>query len=478
MFLGWWSIYVEPCNTIARLIDSDGILIDEWKWETEKHGDESHRMLLDWSLNNKGSKGMSIGTNDGTTGEWVYPLRNGLIDGILVEASEQAYNLLVDNYKYFKNANTIMTLVTPDGGDIEFFESIDGEGFTNSTSKEHLLNFTNEDNIRSVIKKSISINDLIINNGLKDDIKWLHIDVEGIDDELILSLDFDRIKKPEIIIYETLNLSEERKNKVIEFLHSNGYECKESGWNTIAKINKLNLSLLVHTCDSYEKFWSGMFYTLDFYWDYDKIPVYFANEEKSISDVKFDCKGSDYKPDSRINQILTGRSSDKSGFSTRFIQAISKINTKYVLYMQEDMWLKRSIDINTFEKIIKFMDDNNATSVRLHAKLFYYNSYKIEPTEHIIDGVRMFKNVGDHVLSHNATIWRKDYILKHQRIEEDPWLNEEEGSKRMLEDNDNNYHYNIHWYCQPGIAEKGDFSHEAMVYSHIVDEMMSIKLKY
>jgi hypothetical protein len=48
----------------------------------------------------------------------------------------------------------------------------------------------------------------------------------------------------------------------------------------------------------------------------------------------------------------------------------------------------------------------------------------------------------------------------------------------MLEDNDNNYHYNIHWYCQPGIAEKGDFSHEAMVYSHIVNEMMSMKLKY
>ena len=135
MFLGWWSIYVEPCNTIARLTDSNGDLIDEWKWETEKHGDESHKMLLDWSLNNKGSKGIAIGTNDGSTGEWVHPLRNGLIDGILVEASETAYNLLVDNYKDFKNARTMMSLITPDGGDIEFFESINGEGFTNSTSK-------------------------------------------------------------------------------------------------------------------------------------------------------------------------------------------------------------------------------------------------------------------------------------------------------------------------------------------------------
>ena len=48
--------------------------------------------------------------------------------------------------------------------------------------------------------------------------------------------------------------------------------------NTIR--NKPELSLLVHTCDAYERFWGGMFYTLDSYWDYDYIPVYFANEEK------------------------------------------------------------------------------------------------------------------------------------------------------------------------------------------------------
>lgn len=471
---GWWSVYVEPCNTIARVIDSNNNIVDEWKWETKEHGDYSHTFFLDWCEKNKGAKGIAIGTHDGSTGEWVVPVSNNLIEAYLVEASEKQYNNLVLNYKDKSNAHTIMNLVTKDGKDIEFFESDDG--FTNSTSKEHVLKFSSE--AKSVFKKSISINDLIINCGLKDDIKWLHLDVEGIDDELIMSLDPKLIKMPEVIIYESLNLTTERKNKTIDFLEMNGYSCTESGWNTIATRKKIDLSLLVHTCDNYERFWNGMFYTLDFYWDYDKVPVYFANEEKPMSDIIFNCKGYEYRPDKRIKQILTGKSPDKYGFSTRFIEAIKQIPSKYVLYMQEDMWLKRSLDYKTLESIINFMEENNADSVRLHAKLFYYESYKLEPTDTIISGKRILKNAGGHILSHNATIWRKDYILKHQVPNEDPWSNEIEGSKRMSVDNNNNYHYDVHWYCQPGIADKGEYSPEALIYAHIVDEMKKTELMF
>lgn len=474
MLDGWWSTFLEPCNSIAIIKNSQEQVIKNFTWNTEQHGDLAHKYFLNWCEKNKGAKGIAIGTHDGTTGEWVVPLNDDLIEAYLVEASEKQYGNLVSNYKNKSNAHTIMNLVTKDGKDIEFFESDDG--FTNSTSKEHILKFNHE--VRSVFKKSISINDLIISCGLKDDIKWLHLDVEGIDDELILSLDDTKVKLPDIIIYESLNLTEERKKNVIEFLESKGYSCTESGWNTIAERKNIDLSLLIHTCDAYEKFWNGMFYTLDFYWDYNRIPVYFANEEKQMSNIILNCKGYEYRPDRRIKQILTGKTDDKNGFSTRFIQAVKEIPTKYVLYMQEDMWLKRPLDHKILENIINFMEENNADSVRLHAKLFYYESYKLKPTDTIISGKRIFKNAGGHILSHNATIWRKDYILKHQVPGEDPWSNEIEGSKRMSIDNDNNYHYDIHWYCQPGIADKGEFSQEALVYAHIVDEMKKTELMF
>jgi hypothetical protein len=206
-------------------------------------------------------------------------------------------------------------------------------------------------------------------------------------------------------------------------------------------------------------------------------PVYFANEEKPISDIVINCKGTPYKPDKRINQILTGKT-DKNGFSTRFIKAVKQVPSKYVLYIQEDMWLKRSLDKELLNDLVKFMDEVNADSVRIHAKLFYYDRYLMEPTDYFVKEQRMLKNVGGDILSHNATIWRKDYIIQHQVEGEDPWTNEREGSNRMSLDNNNNYHYNIHWYCQPGMSDNGQESQESVVYGHIVDEMKSMELKF
>lgn len=474
MMDGHWATYVEPCNCIATIKNSKGQILESYTWDTNQHGDQSHKIFLEWCQKNKGSKGISVGTHDGSTGEWVVPIKNGLIEGYLVEASQKQFSDLVENYKEDKNVKTIMSLVTKDGADIEFFESEDG--FTNSTSKEHVLRFNNQ--VTSFNRSSISLNELIIQCGLEKDLKWLHLDVEGIDDELIMSIDDKRVNLPEIIIYESLNLSHERKDKVIKWLESKNYSCEESGWNTIATLNKLDLSLLIQTCDSYEKFWPGMFYTLDFYWDYDFVPVYFANEEKNLSDIVFELRDKIYKPDKRINQILTGKT-DKMGFSNRFIDAVKKVPSKYVLYLQEDMWLRRSLDKEILRDLVKFMEDNNADSLKLHAKLFYYHSYNLKPTGQKIKNQPIYKYDSDeYILSHNATIWRKDYILKHQIEGEDPWTNELKGSQRMASENQNNYMYNIHWHCQPGVADNGEESQEHVVYAHIVDEMKYIELKY
>lgn len=474
MSIGVWTSFFESCNTTAKIIDSDNVVVESWNWDTRKHGDLSHNIFLDWSLKNIGSKGIAIGTHDGTTGEWAYPIVNNLIEGHLVEASDMQYNNLCNNYSHLKNAHPLQRLITSDGLDCEFFES--GDGYTNSILKDHTLKYNST--LTSTMKKTQTINDLIIECGLKNDLKWLHLDVEGIDDELILSLDDSLISLPEIIIYETLNLSEERKNIVSDFLKTKKYYCIESGWNTVAILNKLDLSLLVHTCDSYEKFWGGMFYSLDFYWDYNQIPVYFSNEEKPISEINIDCKGSNYTPDKRITQILTGKT-DKNGFSDRFIKSIEQIPSKWIIYIQEDMWLTRPLDFNLLSDLVDFANTHNADAIKIHAKLFYWDKYKLEPTDSYINNQKILKySEGDNfLLTHAATIWNKDYILKHQRTNEDPWVNEIDGSKRMSEEPHNHFHYNIHWHSQPGVAISGNESQEFYVYSHVIDEMKSIELK-
>jgi hypothetical protein len=472
---GYWAAYSETCNGYARVFDVNNQLVASWDWETILHGDDIHKYFYNWCCNNKGSKGIAIGTHDGTTGEWVEPLSEGLIEGVLVEASELQYNSLFNNFKDYKNVQTLQSLVTPNGGTCDFYEG--NFGYVNSVFKSHVSQFAADENeIRTVTKESISLNDLIIKFGLEKDLKWLHLDVEGIDDELILSLDDTRVKLPEIIIYESLNLSEERKRRVIEWLKSKDYFCKEIGWNTYALKTHNDLSLVVHTHDAYERFWAGMFYTLDFYWEYDNFKTYFANEEKKISDIELNCKGIICRPNSRIKQILTGKTADKYGFSTRLIKAIEQVPSKYILYIQEDMWLRRGLDKELLDELVNFMEVNNANSVKIHAKIHFYD-YKLEPTEHIIKGLRMCRQDTNSLMSHNATIWRKDYLLKYQKEGEDPWKNEDNGTIRMKDEYKDSYHYNIHWYCQPGISDSGIPSPEFGVYAPIVDEMKNIELK-
>ena len=241
----------------------------------------------------------------------------------------------------------------------------------------------------------------------------------------------------------------------------------------------MDLSILIHTCDSYSRFWAGMLYSLDFYWDYEKIPVYWASEEQTVFDIDIKCKDLTYKPNNLIRPILTGKT-DRNGFSDRMIHALEQIPSKWVLYIQEDMWLKSRIDYNTFLKLILFAEQNKADSIKLHSKLFYYDNYRLESTDSFVDNIRMlkFSEGENYLLSHNATIWNREYLLMNQAKGEDPWTNEVNGSNRMSIGQSNHFHYNIHWYCQPGVCDMGEFSEEFKIYAPLIDEMMNMKMKF
>lgn len=236
MYPGHWSYFPWGFESIAIVKDSDDQIVFRWEWNALIDGDESHKFFHSWALSNKGSKGISIGTHDGTSGEWVGPVRNGYLEAFLVEASTKQYLKLVKNYNGIKSY-PILALVTANGGQVEFFEG--GLGHTNSVSLKHVLEYHNEGEITKKLINSISLNDLIINLGLSNNLGWLHLDVEGLDVDLVMSLDDSIIKLPDVIIFETLNIDDDKKNSVLEWLTIKNYQFKISGWNTIALKNKL-----------------------------------------------------------------------------------------------------------------------------------------------------------------------------------------------------------------------------------------------
>ena len=211
-----WATYPENEINDVVVYDAKGNYIYRYYWDVMKHGSIFYKSMWLYckGLINQGIKpyGLVIGTHDGEFGEWVPLVRNYLSEMTLVEGSEVQYNKLLKNYERKSGVNFIYNIVTPNGGEVEFFEG--GKGYTNSVVERVIRSWEKEE-IHSTKRNSVSINDLILTLNRKLD--WLHLDVEGLDVKLLLSLKEEYI--PNFIIFEDFNLSEEDShiiNKWIE----------------------------------------------------------------------------------------------------------------------------------------------------------------------------------------------------------------------------------------------------------------------
>jgi hypothetical protein len=213
MFPGWYSHYPNNSYTTAELIDSIGNKLFEWRWDVFIHGDFGHQFLENWANMNRGANGIVVGTNDGMSGEWVGPVINGKLRATLVEASKKQFDELHHFYGEYPWVELKNRLITTNGGTQTFYEG--GDGVTNSCNKEVILKYVNNNDISEIKIESLSINDLIMESSINGEIKWLHLDVEGIDGELIYSIQDNLL--PEVIIFESVHMLGEYKFNLLSF---------------------------------------------------------------------------------------------------------------------------------------------------------------------------------------------------------------------------------------------------------------------
>lgn len=225
----WFATYPSTEMFDVELVDSFGNTIYTKKWDIFEHGNRHYKSL--W-LYNKGimsnlkkPRGLVIGTHDGEFGEWVPIVMERDCNAVLVEGSEKQFNKLQQNYKNNDCVKMINTIVTPKGGNVEFFEG--GAGYTNSVVERVIRSWETEE-INSSVKPSISITDLILTE-CDGHIDWLHLDVEGLDAKLIMGIDESVVKLPNLIIFEDNNLSNEEKNEIYNYLNYRGYKLTSEG---------------------------------------------------------------------------------------------------------------------------------------------------------------------------------------------------------------------------------------------------------
>lgn len=225
----WYATYPNTEMFDVEIYDSKDRLVYCKRWDVMEHGNHFYKSL--WMYNKKVlsqgklPKGLVIGTHDGEFGEWVPIVEKRECSVVLVEASDKQFQKLKHNYRNNSLVKPIQNLITPNGGEVEFFEG--GAGYTN-TVVENVIRHWEKEEIKSTKRPSISISDLIINE-CNGHIDWLHLDVEGLDSQLIMGIDETKVSLPNFIIFEDYNLSQDKKDEIYGWLHNKEYTTYSEG---------------------------------------------------------------------------------------------------------------------------------------------------------------------------------------------------------------------------------------------------------
>ena len=176
-----------------------------------------------------------------------------------------------------------------------------------------------------------------------------------------------------------------------------------------------NVALIVHSCDRYELLYRGFEFFFSKYWDFNAdCNYYFATEEKEVS-----------IPDFANIRSGKGEWADRLAFLLR-----EKIAESYVLYFQEDMWLNEPARADFFNHLFKITAEKSWRQVKLHSS----EVYRTTPTDIFIEGlnVAMLDNTNsDFLMSHQVTLWEKNFLLQQLHKKEHPWRNERKGTQRL-----------------------------------------------
>jgi FkbM family methyltransferase len=172
---------------------------------------------------------VQIGTNNGNDHVRDFCLKNKPSKIVLVEPFSIHVDQIKENYKNFDNVQIEILAITPDDEKEKtlYYSVMDGpvrgpecSYQVTSIKSEHLLkHHYKSETLREFKVKSMTLNELFLKHSLTK-IDYLFLDIEGIDFEVLQTIDFNSFNIKNIQI-ETLHIN---KPNLYSFMKDNGYK--------------------------------------------------------------------------------------------------------------------------------------------------------------------------------------------------------------------------------------------------------------
>ena len=172
--------------------------------------------------------------------------------------------------------------------------------------------------------------------------------------------------------------------------------------------SKLNCSLLVSSCDSYEDLWEPFLNTFKKNWPDCDIEKYFITENKKF--IK--------------NDFTTIKCGLKKNWTDRLYYSLSSIEDDYVILMLEDFFLRSKINNEDIHYFIKYIQKYDLSMIRLIKRPQGTCLNTKHPKLTQIHKDDLFR------VSTQATIWNKKILKNLLKKNENIWEFELNGSVR------------------------------------------------
>lgn len=173
------------------------------------------------------------------------------------------------------------------------------------------------------------------------------------------------------------------------------------------RLQKL-LTIVVSSCDAFEDCWAPFAHGLDKYWGDCIFPAILITNNKSFIHPKL---------------RATAQGADK-GWANNLTEALHKLNTLYILYLQEDCWLTTPVSTQTILRYLSLLESNDIAYLRL-----YPCPPPSAPSRYGAD-IGTIPPGEPYRTSLQAAIWNKSVLLSLLQENESPWHFEIDGSRR------------------------------------------------
>ena len=175
-----------------------------------------------------------------------------------------------------------------------------------------------------------------------------------------------------------------------------------------------DLTIFVSTCDKYSDLWDPFFYCFSKFFNYDGEPIVLTSELLPYS----------YRD---LNIIVSPNNKNyQVSWGTLTRSYLELVKTKYVLFMLDDFFLRRPVNMNRIKSNINAMNSN--------PDILYFSYSLVEDKSNLdseFDEFYLRSPKARYKLNTQPCLWRTEDLKKLILSTDNPWDWEDYGTRRL-----------------------------------------------